>query len=135
MGEVASARSDSNELYWRIIDFLEQALGVDRCALHGGTRLGQDLGVDGDDAEELMQAFAAQFNVDLDGFNFGRHFGSEAPTNPLVLLGLLLRGIFSKLPFPQTKQPTSLMPITINDLVRAAEAGRWIEPEAGDVPQ
>lgn len=42
-----------------------------------GTRLSEDLGVDGDDAYELMEAFAERYDVDLSDFRFHEHFGDE----------------------------------------------------------
>jgi acyl carrier protein len=41
------------------------------------TRLLHDLGMDGTDAVEFMEAFSEEFNVDMSEFKFDRHFGPE----------------------------------------------------------
>jgi acyl carrier protein len=42
------------------------------------TRLLHDLGIDADDAAEILAAFSEKFSVDLSSFPFSMHFGSEA---------------------------------------------------------
>jgi len=82
------------------------------------TRLREDLGLDGDDVEPFLKAFAAQFSVDLSGFEFRRHFRDE-PTliSPILWLCEGWR-----------HRRWRTQPVTIEHLVRVVEAGRWIDP-------
>src|SRR5262249_42460800 len=41
------------------------------------TKINTDLGVDGDDADELLFTYRDKFGVDLSGFDFTHHFGPE----------------------------------------------------------
>ncbi len=49
------------------------------------TRLGEDLGMDGDDAVDFFEDFAETFRVDLADMRWDRHFGPEG-CNPLIYL-------------------------------------------------
>lgn len=77
-------------------------------------RLNFDLGVDGDDAVELLQAYMEKFHVNMRGFDFHRYFGDEAPLS----LFLLLRRLFAG-----GEKPTE--PLFVRDLVRLAQLGHW----------
>ena len=46
--------------------------------ISGELRLFHDLGIDGDDAEELLIEVRDKHNVNFDEFNFSEYFGSEA---------------------------------------------------------
>ena len=98
-----------------IRQFVAQRLSVMPGRLSPMTRSGHDLGVDGDDGVEFMQAFAESFAVDLTGFEFDRYFGPEAGCNPVM-------GIFLRL--FHLKQLRSA-PITLESLLEAARSGRW----------
>ena len=77
-------------------------------------RLNVDLGVDGDDAEELLRAYREKFRVDMSGFDFHRYFGDEPDAVSLfLLLWRLLTG---------DEKPE---PLFVRDLVRSAQLGRW----------
>ena len=84
-------------------------------------RLGDDLGVDGDDGAEFMQAFATRFGVDLAAFQFDQHFGPEVSCSPLNLLWYLLS--------PRSRP--KFVPITVADLAEAVREGRWLASPAG----
>ena len=48
------------------------------------TRLVEDVGLDGDDFEELIERFGEQFSVDMGGYRWYHHHGPEG-CNPLWL--------------------------------------------------
>ena len=85
------------------------------------TLLEDDLGVTGDDAEDLMRDFAAVFGVDLADFAFARHFGEERAATPWSLA----RGLAVWLVTGQRGVP-SAEPVTVAQLVASAAAGRWV---------
>jgi acyl carrier protein len=104
-------------------DFVAEVISTSPQELTALTRLGEDLGLDGDDAEDFMQAFAHRFQVDLSDFHFDLHFGPEAAYNPFLSFYLWLF------------KPSALKlePITIGDLVRAAKERKWHTAALGGV--
>jgi hypothetical protein len=100
--------------------FVARYLLVEPGRLQPSTRIGQDMGVDGDDGAELIQAFGERFGVDLSHFRFDRHFGPEGGASSMGCLWYLL--------LPRSRP--HLVPITISDLVEAARTGQWQTPLA-----
>jgi hypothetical protein len=96
-----------------VIHLVAEHTGVSPYSITASTRIGEDLGVDGDDAADLLRAFASHFHVDLATFQFARHFGAEASWSPLYGLYCLftVRGC------------TEL--VTVGQLAEAAEKGVW----------
>ncbi|GAB5536960.1 MAG: hypothetical protein Rubg2KO_32090 [Rubricoccaceae bacterium] len=126
--------------------FVAEFINVPIERVYPSTRLSEDLGVDGDDADELMDAFAEQFGVDLTDFRHNEHFGDEGCLQfstvllllpsvlvftvlwnctrwaggvlaSLVLIALIARGMRG---YPHS--------ITIQDLANAAMAKHWNYP-------
>lgn len=92
-----------------VIQFVSENIGCDPSRLTPDTRLFEDLGIDGDDAEDLMRDFASHFTVDLTGYEHLQHFGPEAGWSPIAI------------------HPSGLsVPITLVCLAEAAAAGRWL---------
>lgn len=78
------------------------------------TRLGTDLGVDGDDGNELIAHFAAQFGVDLTFFEPSQFFGPEGSFLPFAFLWPSLR-----------KARAKHHDLTVQELVHIARSRRW----------
>lgn len=75
------------------------------------TSLRWDIGIEGDDADEVLLAFIKAFNVQPGNFRLDRHFGGEG---------------FNFLPWVLWKKPSdsgAMYPLTIQDLCAAAETG------------
>jgi len=102
------------ELLPEVICLVAEQSGVSASRITAGTRVGEDLGVDGGDATEFFTAFASRFHVDLGGFEFARHFGPEAGWSPI---GSLVRLSAAR---------GASEPVTVGQLVLAAETGVWI---------
>jgi acyl carrier protein len=103
-----------------IADFVASFVGVPSERITASTTLFGDLGVDGEDGSDLLVGFGEHFNVDLSALDVTKHFGPEGlwPWAPLYWILLWLR--------PGTPEKKArLSPITIADLVRAAESGKW----------
>ena len=62
----------------QIVEFTREYLGAKTASLTTSTRLLEDLGLVGDDAEEYLLAFAKKFGVDLSDLEFDRYFPDEA---------------------------------------------------------
>src|SRR5688572_11191819 len=84
------------------------------------TTLFGDLGIDGDDAHELFEAYATEFGVDLTDLELRRHFGPEA-WPPWALLILPIWVLWMMRPGDPHKKG-GVLPITLNDLVVSAAA-------------
>lgn len=94
--------ADPKLLAQAVLKLVAECAGVDVEQISLDTAINLDLGVDGDDAAELLEAFSSRFAVDLATFRFDRYFGSE---------GLGFGG--------------SMAPLTIRDLVQMADPRTW----------
>ena len=114
---------DVDDLLWRrIAAFVADEVGVPRGRVRWSTTLLGDLGVDGIDAQELMERFAAGFHVDLGEYDHNRYFGPEAGNNPVAFLWMALMQLLGQTP----EEAAQRRPLTIGDLAAAASAGRWM---------
>jgi hypothetical protein len=86
------------------------------------TTLFGDLGVDGADGPELIQAFAKEFRVDISSFDACRHFGPEAGFS---LLHSIVQFFRMEVLGEDVHSAADKLPIAIRDLVTAAEVKRW----------
>ena len=112
-----SHRTDpAQPLVAAVIAFVAKQLSVPPDRIHQNTRIERDLHCTGDDAAELMEAFARQFRVDLSEFQIDRHFGPEGWPIWRALRYLLLEGSLG----PPTED------VTIARMVEGAQHGRWV---------
>jgi hypothetical protein len=87
------------------------------------TRLEHDLGITGDDAVPLMEAFCKEFDVVCEHFPAERYFSGEGIRIPF-LTAFLFRLINGR-PIP----PPPARDLTVADLVRTAELKEWRDPD------
>jgi acyl carrier protein len=97
-----------------VIHFVEEQLAIPRKRIRLEARLHHDLGLDGDDAAEFMEAFGKHFGVDLAAFRFDAHFGAEG-YDPF-------EGVHSLI---SNRARFRLEPITVADLITAAMRRSW----------
>ena len=92
----------------------ETAYPVEKITLE--TSVQKDIGVNGDDAEELMERFSKTFQVDMKEFQIDRYFYPEhyCTFSPLKVVQWLVGD-----------RPYLTDTIRIADLVKAAEHHRW----------
>ena len=100
----------------RVIAWLADHLAVPISKISATSRIGEDFGVDGDDALELLQAYSEKFGVDCKGFDIKRYFGPEAGIN---VLGPILKAFGSG----NKETPASL---TVAELIEGARKGRLV---------
>ncbi|MBU2714257.1 DUF1493 family protein [Zooshikella harenae] len=111
---MSKSNDSDNDVYQTLTAFLTDWLSIRKTTkLTPSTRIFHDLGVDGDDAVELLEAYSEKFQVNLDKFSINQYFGEEAPLNPLDLVTYLLRG----------KLQADKKPLTIKDLLDGIEKG------------
>ena len=110
----------NDELYGRVKAFIvEQVVWASEKELTPETGLLHDLGIDGDDAYELIEAFCEEFNIqNMSAFDFSTYFGPEVGDLFILLYCLVF-----------DRDKLLRIPITLRDLVKSAEAKRWIPPQ------
>ena len=110
----------NNELYERVKTFIvEQVVWGSEEELTPDTRLLHDLGIDGDEGNELLEAFCEEFDIqNMSEIDLSAYFGPEGGDLFIFLYYL----VFDRDKFLR-------IPITLRDLVKSAEAKRWIPPE------
>ena len=106
----------------QVRDYLDQAWRVSPTGLTPSSRLLHDLGIDADDAEEVLAGFGKRFGVDFSAFPFQRYFGSELGAGGRWAVRKLFGG-----------DALRFAPLTVQDLIDAANQGRWIEHERHEV--
>ncbi|MBM3116141.1 acyl carrier protein [Jeongeupia naejangsanensis] len=100
--------------------FIATFTGCTRESVQPESTLFGDLGIDGDDAVEFFESFSKKFEIDITGFNFQHHFGTEGS-------GALAAFNWIKMLF-RTGSPEDkacIEAITIENLVLAAERKTW----------
>ncbi len=102
-----------NSTFDRVRDIVADFAGLDRGRIAMESDLVEDIGIAGDDGEDLFLELDRAFEVDWTGLDLGVHFGNEG-------LGL---------PFPWHLKNNCVMyepqPCRVSDIVRVVETGRW----------
>ncbi len=95
--------------------------------LNPDTLLADDLGIAGDDGYELLEAFCEKFEIEnVCEIDHTKYFGTEG-CNPFEIYVMLYYWIFDREKFNDND---SELPLTLRDLVKSAEAKKWMHPEA-----
>jgi acyl carrier protein len=97
-----------------VILFVSDQLSIPIEKINLNQSLFHDLGVDGDDAIELIEKYALKFHVAINEFNFDEHFGQEGAPSPLAFI---IEFLFRK-NYKQKKR------FTVADLVRGVGSGK-----------
>lgn len=139
----------------RVLQFTAKRIPDAASRVSLDSRLVEDLGLDGEDAIEFFEAYDDEFEVDLSVLieqNWKRHFGSVGGVHWSIVAGffvcfliseglarllksvpqwLLYLGIilvwWGVLQFWPANTKKELVPITVRDLLEAAQAKRWVK--------
>ena len=65
------------EITSKVLAFIAKKTGVKESKITMESRLGSDLGLDGDDALELLEGFGKEFNVSVKSIDFEKYFNAE----------------------------------------------------------
>lgn len=107
------------ELFNRVAQFVEVKTGYPASRLRSNTHLKHNLGLDGDEAWQFIQAFSSEFNVRLTDYNHRYYFkpkvGDELPTFLWKISHFVTHHWWIQ----------SDDYITVQSLVSAAEFGKW----------
>lgn len=142
----------------RVLRFAAEFSSVEPAQLRYEVRIAQDLGIDGDEAVAFFESFATAFEVDLRELylNWDLYFlpegGGQSLATMILICGCVLAGfglsaLLGVLPawawivllvavglFIYTRyfaEEDRSIPITISDLVDAANQKRWTKPHEG----
>ena len=107
---------NENDLSDAVINFLSEELSINKLKICNDTRIFHDLGVDGDDADELLSNYSDKFNVNINEFSFSIYFGLEASLTPISLIKHLLG------------KSKKLKPLFVKDLIDGATKGFLNKP-------
>lgn len=86
------------------------------------SRIENDLGITGDDAEEYLQKFIDNFSVNVEGFDMSKYFDEEG-FDPIGI-SLLIRKMLNKPLMKKSKHQ-----LTLGDLELWAMYGNWVDVE------
>lgn len=110
----------NGELLEEVKTFVAEFWREPKGRLSAETSVNDELGMDGDDGVEFMQAFSLHFGVDLSAFPHERYFGPEAGANPISIAAGIVRRL-------ATGRWSSLTPLTLRDLAGVAQRRRWVD--------
>jgi hypothetical protein len=105
----------ADSVFEQIVGLISRRAGIPAVNIRLDSRLLHDLGITGDDAEELLDEFASRFEVEMEGFSFDEYFTGE----PSVLHFLWVLGVRKKPIWEDKKE------LTVSELVEAAHRRRW----------
>jgi acyl carrier protein len=110
----------NDEIFAQVKTFVAKFALVSEKELNPDTRLLDDLGIDGHDADELIVTFCEKFQIqDMSHINLSEYFGPESGNPILFLYDLLF-----------AKEKARKTPITLRDLAFSAELKRWMLPDS-----
>jgi Protein of unknown function (DUF1493) len=96
--------------------FISEQTGHNTEKILQESRINFDFKIDGDDADDFMQAYSKEFNVDLSEFDFEKYFNTEG-TDPII-------GFFIWL-FRSNRTPKSAL--YVKDLLLAVDTKKWVK--------
>jgi len=97
----------NEKLFNELVMFVRNQIGVYDTLITRKTLIEDELGVTGDDAEDLLITFSRRYNIDISNFNFTKYFYDEP-------------GVFNL-------QNRKIEPLTVGHLEKAIIAGRLDE--------
>ena len=128
LGEKRPQEEMNPELYARVKAFVAEDTRVSSkklTKLTPDTDLFEGLGIAGDDGYELLEAFCEEFDIqDMSEINPYEYFGPEA-WNPFEIYVVLYDWVFKR----KKCGDFGITALYLRDLVKSAEARRWIPPE------
>ena len=98
---------ETENRFTELVAFIRDTIKEYELPIMRETLIEDDLGVSGDDADELVISFGKKYNIDISNFNFAKYFYNEP-------------GIFNF-------QSRQIKPFTVGHLEKAIIAGRLDE--------
>lgn len=132
-----SSTVTSASLEEEVIVFVAEFTRYPAAKITPRTTLFGDIGIDGDDGDEILAAFMERFQVDMSACR-PVHFGIEGFV-PWALLHWIYQAWLARTEKNSTPESRAgLIPITVQDMIESARARRWVlkyEEAANQQPQ
>jgi hypothetical protein len=109
----------NSDLFEEVKSFVAEFWSVSPDRISAETAVNDDLGMDGDDGVDFLEAFCVRFGVDSSVFPHDKYFGPEAPADPISVIEGIVRRV-------TTGRWSDLPALTVGDLVMAVERRRSI---------
>jgi hypothetical protein len=103
--------------------------GVPEAEITLESRLVEDLGIDGDTGDELLEAFADEFDVDMSRMATFNYFDDEPPLYWFSAVIPLLAAASPAFRRRVEHATRGRRAVTVRALIRSARAGVWVRPE------
>jgi len=105
--------SSDQDIWNELVEFIREQTSISpQFPIYRHTTLVADVGLDGDDADEFMDAYSKKFDVNAGDFQFSRYFGPEG----FDLIGAVIDVM---------RRKPGLKPLTIGMLELAAKMHNW----------
>ena len=113
----------------RVCGLVSGQSGVPETEITLETRLVEDLGMAGDDGDELLQAFAAEFGVDMSGMAPLNYFGDEGTGLPVPSLVPLAAFLIPSFRASVLRASRGRRALNLRSLVASARTRHWVTPD------
>ena len=100
--------------------FFSEFTAITPSKIRAVSRIVEDLGIVGDDGDEMMNQFAERFNVNISGFTKWDHFGSEGGPDPVSLIHAVIDLLRNS-----KRKSSGILPLTVMEFIIAAKLKRW----------
>ena len=115
-----------SKIFEEVKTFISRLCAIQEEKITLDARIMEDLGIAGEDADELMTALAQNFHIDMTGYDFLDYFYEEGGDNPL---GQLYYQLFNR------NKIRPKLSLTVKDLVVSVQLGKWtvlkeVKPDA-----
>ncbi len=107
----------------KITAFIAEFYGLESVKIRESHTLFGDLCLVGREAEDFFLAYSIDFAVDMSEFDFKRHFYINK--SPIFCMRSAVRLTFCEALGGDLHRCAGITPITVADLISAAEQGRW----------
>lgn len=129
MYELTKVNIMQEQLEKRVVDFVEKELAGSNQNVTVNTKLNYDLNVMGTEADDFMGAFGEEFDVDLSNLEFKKYFGKDLD-GLLIPIAIVIELYY--LIFNRSKKRDKLIPVKVKDLIKSAEAKKWVPPSSSN---
>jgi hypothetical protein len=101
-------------------EFFSEFTAITPSKITAMSRIVEDLGIVGDDGDEMMNQFAERFNVNISGFTKWDQFGSEGGPDPVSLIHAVIDLLRNS-----KRKSSGILSLTVMEFIIAAKLTRW----------
>ena len=102
-----------------VIKIVAEKSGKPASSISESSTLLGDLGLDGDDAWEVIERCHDKYNVDFSSFYFSKHFRNEPCFKGIVYF-------YRKIKYKDEHIASKKEPVTVSQLIKSCESGSWL---------